>query len=42
MGTTERLPEVLDGEKFDLFTMKDEEFVMTLMSTYRSLQVKDN
>ena len=42
VGTTERLPGVLDGEKFDLFAMKDEGYVMTIMSTYGSLMVKDN
>ena len=40
-GSSERLPGVLDGEKFDLFCMKDVGYVMTLMSTYGSLQVKD-
>lgn len=42
VGTTERLPGMLDGEKFDLFAMKDGGYVMTLMSTYGSLQVRDN
>ena len=42
LGTTERLPGMLDGEKFDLFCMKDDGYVMTLMSTYGSLQVKDS
>ena len=40
IGTTMRLPGVLDGERFDLFCMKDEGYVMSLMSTYGSLQVK--
>ena len=42
VGTTERLPGVLDGEKFDLFTMKDGGYVMTLMSTYGALMVNDS
>ena len=42
VGTTEQLSGVLDGEKFDLFSMKDDGYVMTLMSTYRLLQVKDS
>ena len=35
-----RLPGVLDGKRFDLFYMKDEGYVMSLTSTYGSLQVK--
>ena len=42
VGTSEQLPGVLDGEKFDLFCMKDNGYVMTLMSTYGSLQVKNS
>ena len=36
VGVTERWPGMLDGEQFDLFCMKDEGYVMTLMSTYGS------
>ena len=36
-GVTMRLPGELDGEKFDLFCLKEPDYVMTLMSTYGSL-----
>ena len=40
VGVTERWPGMLDGERFDLFCMKDEGYVITLMSTYGSNQKK--
>ena len=36
-GVTKRLPGELEGEKFDLFCLKEPDYVMTLMSTYGSL-----
>ena len=41
VGTCERLPGILDGEKFDLYALKEPDYVMMMMSTYGSLIVKD-
>ena len=40
VGATKRLPGMLDGVKFDVFAMKEPEYVMMLMSTYGCLSVK--
>ena len=40
IGVTKRLPGELDGVKFDLFCLKEPDYVMTLMSTYGSLNAK--
>ena len=42
MGVTRRLPGELDGEKFDLFCLKEPDYVMLLMSTYGSLSPMTN
>ena len=34
VGVTKRKPAVLDGERIDLFCMKEPDYVMTMMSTY--------
>jgi Transposase IS4 len=41
VGECDRLPGVLDGVKFDIFGMKEPDYVMMLMSTYGSLIVND-
>ena len=42
IGATNRLLGELDGIKFDLFCLKEPEYIMTLMSTYGSLNSKVN
>ena len=42
IGVVSRLPGELDGVKFDLFCVKEPEYVMTLMSTYGSLNSNAN
>ena len=40
IGVAIRKPGMIDGVKFDIFAMKELNYVMMLMSTYRCLQVK--
>ena len=42
VGVTRRLPGELHGEKFDLFCLREPDYVMTLMSTYGSLNANTN
>ena len=42
VGVTRRLPGELRGEKFDLFCLKEPDYVMILMSTYGSLNANTN
>ena len=41
VGDTDSLAGVLDGVKYDLFCMKEPEYVMKVMATYSGLTVKD-
>ena len=41
VGVSKRLPGVLDGEKFDIFCLKEPDYVMSLMSTYGSLNTRE-
>ena len=40
IGITKRLPGELDGVKLDLFCLKEPDYVLTLMSTYGSINAK--
>lgn len=40
VGVTKRLPGQLDGIKFDLFCLKEPDYMMPLMSTYGSVNAK--
>lgn len=40
VGVSKRLPGVLEGEKFDIFCLKEPDYVMSLMSTYGSLNTR--
>ena len=42
VGTTKRLPGELAGVKFDLFFLKEPDYIMILMSTYGSLSCNVN
>ena len=42
VGTTKRLPGELAGVKFDLFCLKEPDYIMILMSTYGSLSCNVN
>ena len=41
VGTCERLPGVLDGQHFDVFALKEPDYVLMMMSTYGSLIIND-
>ena len=42
VGTAEALGRVLEGSPFHLYCMKEPDYVMTLMSTYGTLEAKGN
>ena len=42
VGVTRRLPGELNGEKFDLFCLREPDYVMILISTYGSLNSNSN
>ena len=41
IGVCEWLPGILDGQPFDIYALKEPDYVLTMMSTYGSLIVKD-
>ena len=41
VGTCERLPGIHEGQQFDVYALKEPDYVLMMMSTYGSLIIKD-
>ena len=41
LGTCKQLPGILDGQQFDVYALKEPDYVLMMMSTYCSLIIKE-